>query len=132
MWKMTGRGCFVLAERGVYSLSDRLRSQSLYAGQVDGELLYAAYVLAALYVMRLVVRISDKAVRNGLCGILVPVMCFCAVVSSLTNWSWVVGFSPVSWKHHGYYDHQEAKHQEMVEKGNGQIWDILAEDPETV
>ena len=98
--------------------------------QVDGNYFMLLYVLAALYVMRLVVRISDKAVRNGLCGILVPVMCFCAVVSSLTNWSWVVGFSPVSWKHHGYYDHQEAKHQEMVEKGNGQIWDILAEDPE--
>lgn len=98
--------------------------------QVDGNYFMLLYVLAALYVMRLVVRISDRAVRNGLCGILVPVMCFCAVVSSLTNWSWVVGFSPVSWNHHGYYDHQEAKHQEMVEKGNGQIWDILAEDPE--
>ena len=98
--------------------------------QVDGNYFMLLYVLAALYVMRIVVRISDKTVRNGFCGILVPVMCFCAVVSSLTNWSWVVGFSPVSWNHHGYYDHQEAKHQEMVEKGNGQIWDILAEDPE--
>lgn len=98
--------------------------------QVDGNYFMLLYVLAALYVMRLVVRIADKTVRNGVSGLFVPVMCFCAVVSSLTNWSWVVGFSPVSWNHHGYYDHQEAKHQEMVEKGNGQIWDILAEDPE--
>lgn len=97
--------------------------------QVDGNYFMLLYFLASLCVFRTVARLSDRAARKGAFALLLPVMCFGAVVSTLTNWSWVVGFSPVSWDHHGYYDHLEAKHQEMVEKGNGQIWDILAEDP---
>ncbi len=99
--------------------------------QVDGNYFMLLYLLTVVYVLRLADRLTARSVRRGVIALLVPVMCLGAVTASLTNWSWSLGFSPVSWKHRGYYNHQEVSHQLMITQGNGQIWDILAEDPKT-
>ena len=99
--------------------------------QVDGNYFMLLYLLTVVYVLRLADRLTARGLRRGVMALLVPVMCLGAITASLTNWSWSLGFSPVSWKHRGYLNHQEVSHQLMIARGNGQIWDILAEDPQT-
>ena len=99
--------------------------------QVDGNYFMFLCVLSALCVFRLVSRLTDSVLRNGIYAFMIPVMLFLAITSSLTNWSWTVGFTPVSFKHHGYYDHLEEKRQNLFAKGNGEIWNILASDSQT-
>ncbi len=99
--------------------------------QVDGNYFMLLCVLSGLCVFRLVSRLTDPALRNGISIFMIPVMLFLAITSSLTNWSWTVGFTPVSFKHHGYYNHLEEKRQDLFSKGNGEIWNTLASDPKT-
>lgn len=59
----------------------------------------------------------------------VLIIIFSGIIMTLTNWSWSVGFTPAAVNHRGYYDHRQEQRRQMVEAGNGQIWDILAKDP---
>lgn len=97
--------------------------------QVDGNYFMLLYVLTALVVFCEAARLTDRKMKRGVGLALIPVMCFGALMASLTNWSWAVGFSPISFRHPGYYDHGKAEHQRLADTGNGQIWDILAENP---
>lgn len=62
---------------------------------------------------------------------LIPLFCFQLLVMSLTNWAGVSGFTPVSWKHKGWYNHMEANFEQMCKAGNTEIWNRLAADPAT-
>jgi len=97
--------------------------------QVDGNYFMLFYVLFAIYGFRLMERLENRKAAAALRRLSVPVIIFSAVIMSLTNWGWAVGFTPVSWKHKGYYNHQALQHLQMAEKGNRQIWDILEENP---
>lgn len=97
--------------------------------QVDGNYFMLLYVLTGIVVFHRVARLANRGIRKGICVTLIPVLCFGALMASLTNWSWTVGFPPLSFRHFGYYDHLEAEHQRLDEAGNGRIWDILAENP---
>ena len=97
--------------------------------QVDGNYFMLFYVFLAVYGFRLTARLANRKAAAVLRGLSVPVIIFSAVIMTLTNWNWTVGFTPVSWRHKGYYNHRAVQHQQMAEKGNGQIWDILAENP---
>lgn len=96
--------------------------------QVDGNYFMLFYVLFAVYVFRLIRRLDSRQARSVICGLSLPVILFSAVIMMATNWNWAVGFTPVSWKHRGYYDHQEQQRIQLAGEGNGQIWDILAGD----
>ena len=97
--------------------------------QVDGNYFMLFYVLLTLFGFRLLGRLSGENGVKAILALSVPVMLFSGIVMTLTNWSWTTGFTPVSWRHRGYYDHQKEQHRRMEETGNGQIWDILAADP---
>lgn len=97
--------------------------------QVDGNYFMLFYVLLAVYGFRLLGRLSSKNAIRAVLALSVPVIVFSGIIMTLTNWSWATGFTPVSWRHRGYYDHQKEQHRRMEESGNGRIWDILAADP---
>ncbi len=114
--------------------------------QVDGNYFMLCYVLSALYAFRLLERMDmpvsgerteaggklQGSVSLGTAGrrLAVLVMVFSALIASLTNWSWTVGFSRPEWIHRGYYDHHLIQREEMAAKGNGRIWEILEGQPE--
>ena len=99
--------------------------------QVDGNYFMLFYVLTAVYVLKAAVETGEKTVWRGGVGAGVWVLMFAVFFTAMTSWNWSLGFTPVSFHHKGYYNHQEAARQDMVSKGNGDIWDILAADPET-
>ncbi len=97
--------------------------------QVDGNYFMLFYVLFAVYAFRCAWRLSDGAAVRALMAPGVLVIIFSGIIMTLTNWSWSVGFTPAAVNHRGYYDHRQEQRRQMVEAGNGQIWDILAKDP---
>lgn len=99
--------------------------------QVDGNYFMLFYVLTAVYVLKAAVETGEKTVWRGGVGAGVWVFMFAVFFTAMTSWNWSLGFTPVSFHHKGYYNHQEAARQDMVSKGNGEIWDFLAADPET-
>lgn len=96
--------------------------------QVDGNYFMLFYVLLTIYGLRLVSRLSNKKAARAVLRIGVPVILFSGVIMTLTNWSWTTGFTPVSWRHAGYYDHQKEQRRRMEEMGNRGIWEILEKD----
>ncbi|MFT4104663.1 MAG: sodium:solute symporter [Lacrimispora sp.] len=99
--------------------------------QVDGNYFMLFYVLTAVYVLKTALDTGEKAVWRAAMGAGAGIFLFSLFITSMTNWSWSVGFSPPSLRHKGYYNHREAARQDMVFKGNERIWDILASDPRT-
>lgn len=99
--------------------------------QVDGNYFMLFYVLTAVYVLKNASDTGEKAVWKAAVGAGTGIFLFSLFITSMTNWSWSVGFSPPSFRHKGYYNHQEAARQDMAFKGNERIWDILASDPRT-
>ncbi len=99
--------------------------------QVDGNYFMLFYVLTAVYVLKAAAEAREKVVWRGGIGAGVWVFMFAVFFTAMTSWNWSLGFTPVSFHHKGYYNHQEAARQDMVSKGNGEIWDFLAADPET-
>lgn len=97
--------------------------------QVDGNYFMLFYVLCVLYIFRLAKRLNSQKAAGMIRALTVPVAVFSLIITTLTSWAWSLGFTPVSWKHKGYYPHQEIQHQEMIVSGNGQIWEILSQNP---
>ena len=99
--------------------------------QVDGNYFMLFYVLLGIVGFRVMAVVRSEGLKKMLQTLAVPVMVFSAVVMTLTNWSWTVGFSPADLVHRGYYDHQLAARDQMASEGNGQIWSILEAEPES-
>ncbi len=96
--------------------------------QVDGNYFMLFYVLLMIYGFRLVSRLSNKKAARAVFWTGIPVILFSGIIMTLTNWSWTTGFTPVSWRHMGYYDHQKEQQRMMEEMGNKEIWEILEKD----
>lgn len=97
--------------------------------QVDGNYFMLFYVLLTVCGFWMTGRLKNKSAARVIRNTGIPAVIFSGVIMTLTNWSWAVGFTPVSWRHKGYYDHQAQQREQMADKGNRQIWDILAENP---
>lgn len=103
----------------------------IFLTQVDGNYFMLFYTLLAICGLRRISRMKKKKVQSAVVCTMVPVILFSAVIMTLTNWSWTLGFTPVDLIHRGYYDHRLVKRDEMAESGNGQIWSILEKQPES-
>ncbi|MEY8354078.1 sodium:solute symporter [Lachnospiraceae bacterium 54-53] len=99
--------------------------------QVDGNYFMLLYVLTSVYVLKGAAEAREKALWRGALGAGVWMLLFSVFFTAMTNWNWSLGFSPASFRHKGYFDHQEAARLDMAEKGNEKIWKILEEAPET-
>ncbi len=111
-----------------FLLGNLLSLAMLY--QVDGNYFMLLYVLCGLIAFFAFDRLKDRSLRRAVEISAVCVMVFSGIFCAVSNWSWTLGFTPVSLINRGYYDHEEAQHEEMIDKGNAEIWDILASDPE--
>lgn len=98
--------------------------------QVDGNYFMLLYVLTGVYAFHILARVKDRGIEKAVRRILLPVTVYLAIITTLTSWSWCLGFTPVSFRHAGYYNHMEAQQQRMEEAGNTRIWEILSADPQ--
>ena len=100
-------------------------------GQIDGNYFMLLDVFLVLYGCVAVSRTGGEAFRKGILVLLFPILLFHVPVTMVSNWAWSLGYTPVDVWNKGRINHRELQHQEMVELGNSQIWDILAADPQT-
>ena len=99
--------------------------------QVDGNYFILLYCLFTILAAIIIGRLESKMLRFSIIHLLLLVMLFNVSVTAVSNWDGTLGLSPVKLVHKGYYDHWAEAKEEMIHKGNEEIWEILAEDPET-
>ncbi len=102
--------------------------------QVDGNYFMLFYALMALigpYSLEQGLAAAGRRER-GTFGILgTGCVFFLTAVTLCTNWAGTDGFSPLRWKHLGFFNHQEAVYEKRCEEGDQAIWTILSQDPRT-
>ena len=99
--------------------------------QVDGNYFLLLYCLFTILAVVVIGKMEHTFMAGSIVAILAPMLLFNAVVTAVSNWSGTLGLSPVTFAHKGYYDHWAEAKKQMEHNGNVEIWDILAEDPET-
>ena len=99
--------------------------------QVDGNYFLLLYCLFTILAVIVIGKMECPRMAVSVIMILVPMLLFNVAVTAVSNWSGTLGLSPIVLTHKGYYDHWAEAKQQMEHKGNVEIWDILAEDPET-
>ena len=99
--------------------------------QVDGNYFLLLYCLFTILAVIVIGKLERPFMAGSVIIILLPMLLFNVAVTAVSNWSGTLGLSPISYAHKGYYDHWAEAKVQMEHKGNVEIWDILAEDPET-
>lgn len=99
--------------------------------QVDGNYFLLLYCLFTILAVIVIGKIECPTLACGIVTILVPMVLFNVSVTAVSNWGGILGLSPVTLAHKGYYDHWAEVKEEMAYKGNVEIWNMLAEDPKT-
>lgn len=99
--------------------------------QVDGNYFILLYCLFSILAAIVIGNLQNSNLTRVLAVLLSPILLFNVAMTAVSNWSGVLGLSPVTWVHKGYFDHYEAEKQNIVSKGNEKIWGILEEDPKT-
>lgn len=103
--------------------------------QVDGNYFMLWYSLAAVCAAVVLPKKNRKKGRKEsvwpkwTTGLAVLTAVFQITVMSLTSWAGGVGFTPVSFKHKGYYDHRTESYQKAEAAGRGEIWKFLSSNP---
>lgn len=97
--------------------------------QVDGNYFMLFYALVVVVAAAALDRFTRETRLKMVPRLEAPVLLFNILVMMTTNWAGAVGLSPIKLVHSGYFNHREAFHREMIEKGNEAIWSILSEDP---
>ena len=99
--------------------------------QVDGNYFILLYALFGILAAILIGKVESPLLTHLIIKLLIPVALFNVSVTAVSNWKGTLGLSPVKLNHKGYYDHWAAEKEKMEEWGNGEIWEILSEDPRT-
>lgn len=100
-------------------------------GQIDGNYFMLLYTGIVLFGCGAVSQMETGALRRGILTMIIPILLLNSCVTMVSNWAWSLGFTPVELLNKGRMDHKALQHLEMVEHGNGTIWDMLAKDPKT-
>ena len=98
--------------------------------QVDGNYFLLLYCLFTILAVIVIGKIEKPILAGSVVALLVPVLLFNVSMTAVSNWKGTQGLSPITLVHKGYYDHWAENEAQMRYKGNGEIWDILAENSE--
>lgn len=102
--------------------------------QIDGNyfmLLYTGIIIGSLSLMASLKQAGHSRFMRAVSWLLVPIMAFNVLMTAESNWAWSLGFSEIQWVNKGRVNHEALQHEKMVQTGNEQIWNILAEDQGT-
>lgn len=102
--------------------------------QIDGNyfmLLYTGIIIGSLSLLNSLKQAGHRRFLRTVSWLLVPIMAFNVLMTAESNWAWSLGFSEIQWANKGRVNHEALQHEKMVQAGNEQIWNILAEDETT-
>lgn len=102
--------------------------------QIDGNyfmLLYTGIIIGGLSLMAALKQTGHSCFMRAVSWMLIPIMVFNVLMTAESNWAWSLGFSEIQWANKGRVNHEALQHEKMVQAGNEQIWNILAEDETT-
>lgn len=102
--------------------------------QIDGNyfmLLYTGIIIGSLSLLHSLKQAGHRRFLRTVSWLLVPIMAFNVLMTAESNWAWSLGFSEIQWANKGRVNHEALQHEKMVQAGNEQIWNILAEDETT-
>lgn len=102
--------------------------------QIDGNyfmLLYTGIIIGGLSLMASLKQAGHSRFMRAVSWMLIPIMVFNVLMTAESNWAWSLGFSEIQWVNKGRVNHEALQHEKMVQTGNEQIWNILAEDQGT-
>lgn len=102
--------------------------------QIDGNyfmLLYTGIIIGGLSLMAALKQTGHSCFMRAVSWMLIPIMVFNVLMTAESNWAWSLGFSEIQWVNKGRVNHEALQHEKMVQAGNEQIWNILAEDETT-
>lgn len=102
--------------------------------QVDGNyfmLLYTGLILGALCILSGLRRQGFGALSRAALRLTLPILAFNVLMTAESNWAWSLGFSEIRWVNNGRVNHEALQREKLVQAGNEQIWNILAEDSAT-
>lgn len=102
--------------------------------QIDGNyfmLLYTGIIIGSLSLLYALKQAGHRHFLRTVSWLLVPIMAFNVLMTAESNWAWSLGFSQIQWVNKGRVNHEALQHEKMVQTGNEQIWNILAEDQGT-
>ena len=102
--------------------------------QIDGNyfmLLYTGIIIGGLNLMAALKQAGHSRFMRAVSWMLIPIMAFNVLMTAESNWAWSLGFSEIQWVNKGRVNHEALQHEKMVQTGNEQIWNILAEDQGT-
>ena len=102
--------------------------------QIDGNyfmLLYTGIIIGGLSLMASLKQAGHSHFMRAVSWMLIPIMAFNVLMTAESNWAWSLGFSQIQWVNKGRVNHEALQHEKMVQTGNEQIWNILAEDQGT-
>lgn len=102
--------------------------------QIDGNyfmLLYTGIIIGGLSLMASLKQTGHSRFMRAVSWLLIPIMAFNVLMTAESNWAWSLGFSQIQWVNKGRVNHEALQHEKMVQTGNEQIWNTLAEDQGT-
>ena len=102
--------------------------------QIDGNyfmLLYTGIIIGGLSLMASLKQAGHSHFMRAVSWMLIPIMAFNVLMTAESNWAWSLGFSEIQWVNKGRVNHEALQHEKMVQTGNEQIWNTLAEDQGT-
>lgn len=102
--------------------------------QIDGNyfmLLYTGIIIGSLSLLHALKKAGHRRFVRIASWLFVPIMAFNVLMTAESNWAWSLGFSEIQWINKGRVNHEALQHEKMVQAGNEQIWNILAEDGQT-
>lgn len=98
--------------------------------QIDGNyfiLLYSMLILGACRAMAYFKKIGFAQVVSKC---LAPLLVLNLVIMAISSWAWTAGFSEIHLINKGRVNHRAQEQMRMEEKGNTQIWQEVAQNPE--
>lgn len=98
--------------------------------KVDGNYFILLYTLVIVYGCMRLFRLKQESLQKAFLSLMLPLTLFGALMMSLSNLAWSVGFTDIQLKNPGYYNHEQQEYLEMAAKGNEKIWEVLSEDPQ--
>lgn len=102
--------------------------------QVDGNyfmLLYTGLILGVLCILSGLRRRGFGTLSRAALRLTLPILAFNVLMTAESNWAWSLGFSEIRWVNNGRVNHEALQREKLVQAGNEQIWNILAEDSAT-
>ena len=99
--------------------------------QVDGNYFILLYTAVILFACGTFEKIFDGGLRTVSLALLVPVLALNVLISAESNWAWAMGFTDIKLMNSGRMNHEALAREDMLNRGNAGIWDLLAADEQT-